>query len=99
MGGDSLGDGPYGIALIYRADCNLNQAHGAQFAAWAARVAAYERLADYAADAHRLGSDCRHRCVGCRQVEAGRVVVVIRPLQHLVSFRFWFCPFSIQFFY
>ena len=50
MGGDSLGDGPYGIALIYRADCNLNQAHGAQFAAWAARVAAYERLADYAAD-------------------------------------------------
>jgi Putative restriction endonuclease len=44
MGGDSLGDGPYGIALIYRADCNLNQAHGAQFAAWAARVAAYERF-------------------------------------------------------
>jgi hypothetical protein len=44
MGRDSLGDGPYGIALIYRADCNLNQAHGAQFAAWAARVAAYERF-------------------------------------------------------
>ena len=44
MGRDSLGDGPYGIALIYRADCNLNQAHGAQFAARAARVAAYERL-------------------------------------------------------
>jgi len=44
MGGDSLGDGPYGIALIYRADCNLNQVHGAQFAAWAARVAAYERF-------------------------------------------------------
>ena len=47
MGGDSLGDGPYGIALIYRADCNLNQAHGAQsaaWAAWAARVAEYERF-------------------------------------------------------
>ena len=44
MGGDSLGDGPYGTALIYRAECNLNQAHGAQFAAWAARPA------DYAAD-------------------------------------------------
>ena len=44
MGGDSLGDGPYGIALIYRADCNLNQAHGTALVDLNRKKAAYERF-------------------------------------------------------
>src|SRR5580693_10667717 len=34
----------------------------------------------------RPRSDRRYRCVGRRQVEAGRVIVVTRPLPHLVAF-------------